>query len=56
MTDDTSPAPAINGLTPEDRLAVSSHAQEIARKVLPLKTPMRRAVLEQVRWLLGEEP
>lgn len=44
-----------NGLTPEDRLSVSLHAQAIARQLLTLKVPARRAVLEQVRWVLGDE-
>lgn len=42
-------------LTPADRLDVSTLAQEITRRLLPLKAPMRREVLRQVGWLMGEE-
>ena len=40
-------------LTPEERLIVTSVAQEIARAILRLpKDPMRRAAMTQAQWLL----
>ena len=42
-------------LTIEERLDAAAVAQEIARRLHGLtKVPMRRVVLDQVRWLLGE--
>jgi hypothetical protein len=42
-------------LTAEERLLVNLNAHAIAGLLLPLKKPMRRGVLDQVRWLLGED-
>ena len=49
MSDDN----AVTTLTPEERLAVSAMARTIAWDLLKIpKLPMRRAVLDQVVWLL----
>lgn len=55
MADPTDMPPNGSTLTVDERLQATSLAQDLAHRLKPLKQPLRRAVMEKVKWILGEE-